>query len=301
MTPQPSIFLSHNYRDKPFVRTLAQDLTAMGIRVWVDEAELRVGDSLITSISSAIDEMRYLGVVLSPHSVDSRWVREELNQALTNQLAQRATSVLPILLADCQIPGFLRDRLYADFRNPGEYADALQRLLRSIGVDNPGHGASVIDPFAARFGRIRNFYVRPKAWHCIACGWRSSEDRNDYMCMECGAVRPFAGGSATLVICPACGEGSLGVARYCEWCGTHIHRSAGESVVYRCHYAAAKIVDCLFGPGDRIKAFGSVLRLEVNGRELTSDVGVDCTVEQIYVTIGQTVFQGSALYRVLRH
>jgi TIR domain len=118
MTPQPGIFLSHNYRDKPFVRTLAQDLTAMGVKVWVDEAELRVGDSLITRISLAIDEMRYLGVVLSPHSVDSRWVREELNQALTNQLALRATSVLPILLADCQIPGFLRDRLYADFAIP---------------------------------------------------------------------------------------------------------------------------------------------------------------------------------------
>ena len=74
MTPEASIFLSHNYRDKPFVRTLAQDLTAMGVKVWVDEAELRVGDSLVTRISSAIDEMRYLGVVLSPHSVDSRWL-----------------------------------------------------------------------------------------------------------------------------------------------------------------------------------------------------------------------------------
>ena len=273
MTSEPSIFLSHNYRDKPFVRTLAQDLTAMGLRVWVDEAELRVGDSLITSISSAIDEMRYLGVVLSPHSVDSRWVREELNQALTNQLAQRATSVLPILLADCQIPGFLRDRLYADFRDPGDYAEALQRLLRSIGIDNPGQRASVMDPFAARFGRIRNFYVRPKAWHCIACGWRSGEDRNDYLCMECGALRPFVGGSATLVICPACGEGSLGVARYCEWCGTHIHRSAGESVIYRCPYATAKIVGCLCSLGDPLKALGSVLRLDVNGRAVTSDVG----------------------------
>jgi TIR domain len=301
MTPQPGIILSHNYRDKPFVRTLAQDLTAMGVKVWVDEAELRVGDSLITRISLAIDEMRYLGVVLSPHSVDSRWVREELNQALTNQLALRATSVLPILLADCQIPGFLRDRLYADFRDPGNYADALQRLLQSIGIDNPGQRASVIDPFAGRFARISNFYVRPKAWHCIACGSRSSGENNDYLCMECGALRPFAGGSATLVICPECGKGSLGVARYCEWCGTHIHRSVGESVIYRCHYEAATIVGCLCGTGDSIKALGSVLRLDVDGLELTSDVGVDCTVEQIYVTIGQTVFQGSALYRVLRH
>lgn len=40
---QPSIFLSHNYRDKPFVRTPAQDLSAMGVKVWLDEAELKSG------------------------------------------------------------------------------------------------------------------------------------------------------------------------------------------------------------------------------------------------------------------
>src|SRR5262249_35195248 len=118
---QPSMFLSHNYRDKIFVRTLAQDLRAMGVKVWLDEAELNVGDSLIAKISSAIDEMKYLGIVLSPHSVSSRWVNEELHQALIGQLSNRGTVVLPILLADCEIPGFLRDRMYADFRNPENY------------------------------------------------------------------------------------------------------------------------------------------------------------------------------------
>jgi hypothetical protein len=47
---QPSIFLSHKFRDKPFVRTLAQELRAMGIRVWLDKVELKGGDSLITKV-----------------------------------------------------------------------------------------------------------------------------------------------------------------------------------------------------------------------------------------------------------
>ena len=41
-----SAFLSHNSNDKPFVRRLASELRAAGVKVWVDEAELRVGDSL---------------------------------------------------------------------------------------------------------------------------------------------------------------------------------------------------------------------------------------------------------------
>jgi hypothetical protein len=43
----PSIFLSHSSADKPFARRLAGDLRARGVRVWLDEAEIGIGDSLI--------------------------------------------------------------------------------------------------------------------------------------------------------------------------------------------------------------------------------------------------------------
>ena len=45
-----SIFLSHNSVDKPFVRKLANDLRRRGHYAWVDEAEIKVGDSLIDKI-----------------------------------------------------------------------------------------------------------------------------------------------------------------------------------------------------------------------------------------------------------
>lgn len=299
--PQPSIFLSHNHRDKPFARTLAQDLRAMGVRVWLDEAEIKVGESLIAKVSAAIDEMRYLGVVLSPNSVNSRWVKEELNQALTRQLSERDTSVLPIMLADCQIPGFLRDRLYADFRDLGDYDNALRRLLASIGVEiTKGQKATIADPFAERLGRVRNFYARPKTWHCIMCGWRCNSQNNDYLCMECGAIRPFAGESSTLVICPECGEGSLGIARFCEWCGTNIQREPGMSLIYRCPYESGRVLAILCSSGDRRNPFDTVLALDVQGRKLSSEVSVNSVIEEIYVIAGQLVFRGAPLYRVVR-
>ncbi len=128
----PGVFLSHNQRDKAFVRMLGDDLRAHGIRVWIDEAEMLVGDSLLDKIASAVLEMDFLAVVLSPESVVSPWVREELKLALQAQIESQRVRVLPILLRDCEIPPFLRGRVFADFRNEGEYAQALEDLVRSI-------------------------------------------------------------------------------------------------------------------------------------------------------------------------
>ena len=40
-----SVFLSHNHNDKPFVRKLARDLENHGVHYWLDEAEMKIGDS----------------------------------------------------------------------------------------------------------------------------------------------------------------------------------------------------------------------------------------------------------------
>ncbi len=74
----------------------------------------------------------------------------------------------------------------------------------------------------ARAGEV-SLYPRPKRWHCLFCGWCCDDVGNDYLCRRCEALRPFAGGSATMVNCRACGEFSLGVAAYCEWCGSAVH------------------------------------------------------------------------------
>jgi hypothetical protein len=60
---------------------------------------------------------------------------------------------------------------------------------------------------------------RPKLWHCIVCGWRCDDSWNDYLCGQCRSVRPFMGGSATLMQCGRCAQWNLLLARFCEWCG----------------------------------------------------------------------------------
>ena len=42
-----SAFISHSRHDKKLARQIAQRIRELGGRVWIDEAELRIGDSLI--------------------------------------------------------------------------------------------------------------------------------------------------------------------------------------------------------------------------------------------------------------
>jgi hypothetical protein len=143
----PGVFLSHNHSDKAFVRRLARDLAACGARVWLDEAEILLGDSLLQKIESAIREMDYLAVVLSPKSVTSEWVRREVEVAMTDEISGRRVKVLPLLIDDCDLPGFLQGKLFADFRE--DYSVALGQVLRRLGLPVvSGDRTEILEPLA---------------------------------------------------------------------------------------------------------------------------------------------------------
>lgn len=129
-----SVFLSHNHKDKAFVRKLARDLENHGVRYWLDEAEMKIGDSLIEKIRQGIDSVDYFAVILSPESVNAPWVVNELDVAMNYQINGKKIKVLPIMLKNCDPPGFLIGKLYADFRGEEEYTEAFKQLIQSIGV-----------------------------------------------------------------------------------------------------------------------------------------------------------------------
>lgn len=129
------IFLSHTGTDKPFVRQLCKDLLAHGVpRVWVDEAEIDIGDSLIAKIDEGIRETRYIGVVLSSKSINAPWVKKELDIAMNREIADGEVVVLPLLYERCEIPTFLQGKLYADFTSSDDYEISLGKVLRRLRI-----------------------------------------------------------------------------------------------------------------------------------------------------------------------
>jgi len=129
---QPSIFLSHSHQDKSFARRIAGDISRWGVHVWIDEAEILVGDSLISKIREGIDKVDYLGAILSPEAVNSRWVQEELDVAMTQQINGQQIKVLPLIYRSCNLPGFLLSKKFLDFTTDVLYQKNLPLLLHRL-------------------------------------------------------------------------------------------------------------------------------------------------------------------------
>lgn len=108
------IFLSHSSKDKAIVRTLKDDLNQNGIATWLDEDSLELGDSLLESITVAIEGTTHFAIILTPNSVNSEWVTTELSRAEKGINNGLLTKVIPIKLRECSIPKFLQGKLYGD-------------------------------------------------------------------------------------------------------------------------------------------------------------------------------------------
>ena len=125
---RPKVFLSHNWKDKEFVRRLSADLRRSGAQTWVDEAEINVGEPLLDRVRGGIDSADYFAVVLSANSANSNWVQREIKIATEHSHIR----ILPILIDNCDMPEFLAGMRQADFRTLDGYQPALRQLLRVL-------------------------------------------------------------------------------------------------------------------------------------------------------------------------
>jgi len=126
-------FLSHSSKDKERVKKFADALKLVGIDFWIDEAEIKIGDSLIDKISKGVvKETDCLIAFISSNSVNSHWVQKELSLSMTQEVEKLEVRVYPVLLDDCELPPYLLDKVYADFRKPENEANELAKLIRSI-------------------------------------------------------------------------------------------------------------------------------------------------------------------------
>jgi hypothetical protein len=126
------VFLSYASEDKAIATRLADALKNSGVTVWFKDWELAAGDSIVSRIEQAVASSDLIIVLLSPSSVASRWVQAELSAALSRELRDRAITVLPALIDDCDIPPLLADRVYIDLRQ--DFAGGVKRLVAQLAV-----------------------------------------------------------------------------------------------------------------------------------------------------------------------
>jgi TIR domain len=97
-TPRYSwdVFICHASEDKHTVaRPLANELSARGLRVWIDESEIRLGDSLRDAIDMGLAHSQFGVVILSVHFFAKDWAKSELDGLITREINDKKI-VLPV-------------------------------------------------------------------------------------------------------------------------------------------------------------------------------------------------------------
>ena len=90
------VFVSHASEDKEAVaRPLAEKLRQLGLRVWFDEFELKIGDSLRRKIDKGLANSKFGVVVLSKSFIKKGWANYELDGIVTKSVSGQQV-ILPI-------------------------------------------------------------------------------------------------------------------------------------------------------------------------------------------------------------
>ncbi len=135
---QFDVFLSHNSVDKPWVIELKNNLLRYGVSVWLDQDEIRPGDIFVKALEKGLAESGAMALIISPESMNSEWVEAEYYRAVAlSQNKKVALQLIPVILRDAELPGFLTDRSWVDFRDGANYPQSVRDLVWGITGKKP--------------------------------------------------------------------------------------------------------------------------------------------------------------------
>ena len=124
------VFISYSRSDMEFVRRLAADLQRAGLDVWWDLSDIQGSDVWERKIEEGLGSSQYFIVILTPASLESRWVRREYLSADKKEL-----KIIPLRLKPSnEVPLTLRDIQPIDAVDR-PYADVLFEVLRIVKGD----------------------------------------------------------------------------------------------------------------------------------------------------------------------
>src|SRR5712692_5310893 len=123
------VFLSHSSKDKAVVRAVAERLRADGLRVWLDDWELRPGDSIPAKIEAGLEHSRVLVLCMSAQAFGSDWAQLESGTFRFRDPLNKERRFIPLRLDEAPIKGSLAQFLYINWlveEREQEYAKLLE-------------------------------------------------------------------------------------------------------------------------------------------------------------------------------
>jgi hypothetical protein len=122
-----TIFVSYSSKDRPFALGLVKELQSLGANVWIDQLGIGLGENWDNAIEEALEKSETFMLILSPTSVESPNVQDEVSIAInTNK------KMVPILIEECKLPMRWQRRQYADLANNPD--KAINDILSFLGL-----------------------------------------------------------------------------------------------------------------------------------------------------------------------
>jgi len=141
-----SCFISYSSKDQHFAERLHTDLQARGVRVWFAPHDMKTGARIRPTIDESIRVYDKLLLVLSEASVNSQWVEQEVETALSREREVGHDVLFPVRLDNSVMrintgwPHYIRNTRqigdFTDWMNLDSYRRAFDTLLRDLKAES---------------------------------------------------------------------------------------------------------------------------------------------------------------------
>jgi TIR domain len=126
------VFLSHSSKDKAVVRAVAERLRKDGLRVWLDEWEIRADDHIQAKIEEGLEHSRVLVLCMSAQVFGSDWAQLEAGTFRFRDPLNKERRFIPLRLDEAPIKGSLAQFLFINWL-PEDREQEYAKLFEAAG------------------------------------------------------------------------------------------------------------------------------------------------------------------------
>ena len=109
-----NVFISYNHAGeaKSTISKLSSDLEKLGMKVWLDQNEIKPGESISSAIANGLEQASHILAVVGPNDNQSAWAAKELEMAKA-----KGKPIIPVMVNNAttqDLPEAIKDLLAAD-------------------------------------------------------------------------------------------------------------------------------------------------------------------------------------------
>lgn len=123
------VFISHSNADSEWAKSFADALKRHGIRVWLDQSQIKAGESLGDALEAGLRESDVLVALIDPQTSFRPNLYFELGAAIG--MGKRVVPIVPPGLDNSKLPLELRVRRYLVRESPEDTAEQLADSLKA--------------------------------------------------------------------------------------------------------------------------------------------------------------------------